>query len=76
MASTKLDDCVSERGRWGGPSVKLWDGISWGRRLVLVNFYNNGQGRSRDVTTIRYVDEVLRPVVDAFFSVRPQEVCQ
>ena len=45
------------RDRWRGASMMLCDGMSWRHRVPPVIFQNNGVGRHRGVTPMRYVDE-------------------
>ena len=55
------DCCVRECSRWGGGSVMVWGGISWRYRTPLVVLEGN-------LTSRRYIDEVLEPVVVPFLQ--------
>ena len=49
------DACVVERDRFGGGSVCVWGGISYGFKSPLIVIDGNLNG-------VRYRDEILRPV--------------
>ena len=49
------DACVFERDRYGGGSVMVWGGISYGVKSPLIVVPGN-------LTAVGYRDEILRPV--------------
>ena len=49
------DACVVERDRFGGGSVMVWGGIAHGVKSQLIIVAGN-------MTAVRYMDEILRPV--------------
>lgn len=53
-------NCMVRKVPFGGGSVNVWGGISLYRRTELVSFQN------RTVTSQRYVDDILQPVVVPF----------
>ena len=55
------DGCVVERDRFGGGSVMVWGGISYGLKSQLVVIDGN-------LTAARYRDEILRPQVIPFLQ--------
>jgi hypothetical protein len=53
------DACILERDRFGGGSVMIWRGISHGLKSPLIVIAGN-------LTSVRYRDEILRPVAVPF----------
>ena len=63
------DGCVIECNAWGGPSVTIWGGIGFNKRVGHILFQNVGIDRGNRVTAQRYIDQVVSPKKFLFFFV-------
>lgn len=70
------DACVMERDPWGGQSIMVWGAIGLNQRIGPHVFQNVGAGRGNGVTAQRYVDQILRPHIVAFFARHQNHVFQ
>lgn len=66
---------VQQHNLWGGQSVMMW-GAMCGNRLIGPVFFNLQPGRGGGVTALRYIAQVLRPVVVPLFARRRRYVFQ